>query len=121
MRVVSFYFVREISAKERFHKDYEKIVGDDAAPIMPQAMAKVVKETPRDREVIDTLKKALRSPDRCRHANRVGLSRSAPKSRFDVNSAYEFSRYEISIVITPCGVRRDQPLGGTKKIWWLFF
>ena len=57
MRVVSFYFVREISAKERFHKDYEKIVGDDAAPIMPQAMAKVVKETPRDREVIDTLKR----------------------------------------------------------------
>jgi tripartite-type tricarboxylate transporter receptor subunit TctC len=40
-----------------FNKDYEKIVGDDADPIMPEAMAKVVKETPRDIEVIDTLKK----------------------------------------------------------------
>ena len=40
-----------------FHKEYEKIVGDDADPIMPEAMAKVVQETPRDIEVIDTLKK----------------------------------------------------------------
>ena len=40
-----------------FHREYEKIVGDDADPIMPQAMAKVVKETPRDTEVIETLKK----------------------------------------------------------------
>ena len=40
-----------------FHREYEKIVGDDADPIMPEAMAKVVKETPRDAEVIDTLKK----------------------------------------------------------------
>jgi len=40
-----------------FHKDYQKIVGDDADPIMPEAMAKVVKETPRDIEVIETLKK----------------------------------------------------------------
>ena len=40
-----------------FHKEYQKIVGDDADPIMPEAMAKVVKETPRDIEVIETLKK----------------------------------------------------------------
>ena len=40
-----------------FHREYQKIVGDDADPIMPEAMAKVVKETPRDTEVIDTLKK----------------------------------------------------------------
>jgi tripartite-type tricarboxylate transporter receptor subunit TctC len=40
-----------------FYKEYEKIVGDDADPIMPDAMARVVKETPRDSEVIDTLKK----------------------------------------------------------------
>jgi tripartite-type tricarboxylate transporter receptor subunit TctC len=40
-----------------FHKEYEKIVGDDADPILPEAMAKVVRETPRDAEVIDTLKK----------------------------------------------------------------
>lgn len=40
-----------------FHKEYQKIVGDDAEPIMPEAMAKVVKETPRDVEVIETLKR----------------------------------------------------------------
>lgn len=40
-----------------FHREYEKIVGDEADPIMPEALAKVVKETPRDAEVIDTLKK----------------------------------------------------------------
>jgi tripartite-type tricarboxylate transporter receptor subunit TctC len=40
-----------------FHREYQKIVGDDADPIMPEAMAKVVKDTPRDAEVIETLKK----------------------------------------------------------------
>jgi tripartite-type tricarboxylate transporter receptor subunit TctC len=40
-----------------FYNEYEKLVGDGADPIMPQDMAKVVKETPRDPEVIDTLKK----------------------------------------------------------------
>jgi len=40
-----------------FQREYEKIVGDDADPIMPEAMANVVKETPRDAEVIETLKK----------------------------------------------------------------
>ena len=40
-----------------FHREYEKIVGDEADPIMPEALAKVVKGTPRDAEVIDTLKK----------------------------------------------------------------
>jgi tripartite-type tricarboxylate transporter receptor subunit TctC len=48
----------ESAFKDReFHREYEKIVGDDADPIMPDAMAKVVKETPRDAEVIETLKK----------------------------------------------------------------
>jgi hypothetical protein len=33
------------------------MVGESPDPIMPEAMAKVVKETPRDPEVIETLKK----------------------------------------------------------------
>jgi tripartite-type tricarboxylate transporter receptor subunit TctC len=40
-----------------FRREYEKIVGDDPDPILPAAMAKVVRETPRDSEVIDMLKK----------------------------------------------------------------
>lgn len=40
-----------------FHRECKKIVGDAADPITPDAMAKLIKETPRDAEVIDTLKK----------------------------------------------------------------
>ena len=40
-----------------FQPAYEKLVGESADPIMPDAMTKVVKETPRDPEVIETLKK----------------------------------------------------------------
>jgi len=40
-----------------FHTEHEKLAGDSADLIMPDAMAKIIKETPRDAEVIDTLKK----------------------------------------------------------------
>ena len=57
-RVKIFQRAIESAFKDReFQKEYEKIVGDDADPIVPEAMAKVVKETPRDLEVIETLKK----------------------------------------------------------------
>jgi tripartite-type tricarboxylate transporter receptor subunit TctC len=49
--------IRKSFKDREFHREYEKIVGDDADPIMPEEVAKVVKETPRDAEVIDTLKK----------------------------------------------------------------
>ena len=40
-----------------FHTEHEKLAGDNTDLIMPDAMAKIIKETPRDAEVIDTLKK----------------------------------------------------------------
>jgi tripartite-type tricarboxylate transporter receptor subunit TctC len=40
-----------------FHTEHEKLAGDSAALITPDAMAKIVKEMPRDPEVIETLKK----------------------------------------------------------------
>ena len=40
-----------------FHTEHEKLAGDSAELIMPDTMAKIIKETPRDAEVIDTLKK----------------------------------------------------------------
>jgi tripartite-type tricarboxylate transporter receptor subunit TctC len=40
-----------------FHSEYEKLTGESADLIMPDAMAKIIRETPRDAEVIDTLKK----------------------------------------------------------------
>ncbi len=48
----------ERTFKDReFHSAYEKLVGESDDPIMPEAMAKIVKETPRDPEVIETLKR----------------------------------------------------------------
>ena len=49
--------IRKSFSDREFHKEYEKIVGDEAEPIMPAEMAKVVQETPREAEVIDILKK----------------------------------------------------------------
>jgi tripartite-type tricarboxylate transporter receptor subunit TctC len=47
----------KIFADREFHADYEKLTGESVELIMPDAMAKIVKEAPRDAEVIDTLKK----------------------------------------------------------------
>jgi hypothetical protein len=33
-----------------------KLVGDDAEPIMPEELAKAIRDVPRDAEVIDMLK-----------------------------------------------------------------
>jgi len=40
-----------------FHAEYEKLTGESADLIMPDAMAKIVKDTPRDPELIEMLKK----------------------------------------------------------------
>jgi tripartite-type tricarboxylate transporter receptor subunit TctC len=40
-----------------FHKEYKKLTGDDATPLMPHDMEKAVKELPRDREIVELFKK----------------------------------------------------------------
>lgn len=40
-----------------FHAEYEKLTGETADLIMPDVMAKIIKDTPRDAAVIDMLKK----------------------------------------------------------------
>jgi len=40
-----------------FHREYEKLTGESVDLIMPEEMTKIIKETPRDLEVIDMLKK----------------------------------------------------------------
>lgn len=40
-----------------FHKEYKKLVDDEADPLMPEELEKAIRETPRDAEVIDLLKK----------------------------------------------------------------
>jgi tripartite-type tricarboxylate transporter receptor subunit TctC len=42
-----------------FHKEYKKITGDDATPLMPEAHEKTLREIPRDREVAEIYKKLM--------------------------------------------------------------
>lgn len=39
-----------------FHREFLKLVGDEAEPLMPEDLAKVIKEAPRDLEVVDLLR-----------------------------------------------------------------
>jgi tripartite-type tricarboxylate transporter receptor subunit TctC len=39
-----------------FHREYRKIVGDEASPMAPEDLAKAIKETPRDPELIELFK-----------------------------------------------------------------
>jgi hypothetical protein len=39
-----------------FHREFLKLVGDDAEPLMPEELAQAVKDVPRDVEVTDMLK-----------------------------------------------------------------
>jgi tripartite-type tricarboxylate transporter receptor subunit TctC len=40
-----------------FHKDYKKFTGDEASPLMPHEMEKLVNEMPRDAEIVELFKK----------------------------------------------------------------
>jgi tripartite-type tricarboxylate transporter receptor subunit TctC len=40
-----------------FHKDYKKYTGDEASPLMPQEMERLVQEMPRDAEIVELFKK----------------------------------------------------------------
>ncbi len=39
-----------------FHREYRKVVGEDADPLMPEELAKAIRDTPRDAELIETFK-----------------------------------------------------------------
>jgi tripartite-type tricarboxylate transporter receptor subunit TctC len=40
-----------------FHKEYKKLTGDEATPLMADDMEKAIKELPRDREIVELFKK----------------------------------------------------------------
>ncbi|MBI2365193.1 MAG: hypothetical protein HYV01_09350 [Deltaproteobacteria bacterium] len=42
-----------------FHKAYKKLAADDATPLMPEAHEKVIREIPRDPEIIEIFKKIV--------------------------------------------------------------
>lgn len=49
--------MRKVYKDPDFHKEFKKLVADDASPMMPEELVKVIRETPRDAEVIEMLKK----------------------------------------------------------------
>src|SRR5262249_22727916 len=49
--------MRKVFKDPEFHAEFKKLVTDDVSPLMPEELMKVIKETPRDAEVIEMLKK----------------------------------------------------------------
>jgi len=51
--------MRKTFADPEFHGEYKKIAGDDATPLLPEELEKVIRELPRDPEVVELFKKFL--------------------------------------------------------------
>ena len=49
--------MRKTFRDPEFHKEFKKLAGDDASPLMPEELEKAVRELPREREVIEFFKK----------------------------------------------------------------
>jgi tripartite-type tricarboxylate transporter receptor subunit TctC len=48
---------RKTYSDPEFHKEYKKFTADDATPLMPEAHEKVIREIPRDPEIVGIFKK----------------------------------------------------------------
>jgi tripartite-type tricarboxylate transporter receptor subunit TctC len=48
--------MRKTFKDSEFHREYKKIVGDDASPLLPEELTKAIQDTPRDAELIDLFK-----------------------------------------------------------------
>ena len=60
-------------ALRRNRREYQKLTGEDPDPLMAEEMEKVIREMPRDAEVIDLLKQFL---------TRAGFLRDACKAAY---------------------------------------
>jgi hypothetical protein len=49
--------MRKTFKDPEFHKEFKKLAGDDASPLMPEELEKAIKNMPRDPEIIDLFKK----------------------------------------------------------------
>jgi hypothetical protein len=48
--------MRKALRDPEFHKEFLKLVGDDAEPLMPEDLTKAIRDMPRDPEAIELLK-----------------------------------------------------------------
>jgi len=49
--------MRKTFADPDFHREYKKVSGDDATPLLPEELEKVIRELPRDSEVVELFNK----------------------------------------------------------------
>jgi len=49
--------MRKVFKDPEFRAEFKKLVTDDASPLMPEELTKVIQETPRDPEIIELLRK----------------------------------------------------------------
>lgn len=49
--------MRKVFKDPEFRAEFHKLVSDDVSPLMPEELAKVIREMPRDPEVVEMLKK----------------------------------------------------------------
>jgi tripartite-type tricarboxylate transporter receptor subunit TctC len=49
--------MRKVFRDPEFRAEFKKLVTDEASPLMPEELVKIIKEMPRDPEVIEMLKK----------------------------------------------------------------
>src|SRR4029450_10920810 len=49
--------MRKVFKDPEFRAEFKKLVTDDASPLMPDELTKIIHEMPRDPEVVDMLKK----------------------------------------------------------------
>jgi hypothetical protein len=47
---------RKTLKDQEFRREYRKIVGEDASPLMPEDLTKAIQTTPRDPELIELFK-----------------------------------------------------------------
>jgi hypothetical protein len=48
--------VRKTLKDPDFHREYRKVVGEDASPLMPEELTRAIQNTPRDAELIELFK-----------------------------------------------------------------
>ena len=49
--------MRKTLADPEFHKEFHKLTGDDPTPLMPEVLAKAIKEMPRSPDVVELFNK----------------------------------------------------------------
>ena len=48
--------MRKALKDDEMHREFLKLVGEDVEPMMPEELSKIIREIPRDAEIIETIK-----------------------------------------------------------------